>query len=97
MTTLPAAGFALEEVTRYLVAVPGTVVIVPVVPVKALPSVPVIVVAIPEIVSVVKATVAIPPAFVAELADAKVPSPLDLDQVTVRPAVATALLFASAS
>ena len=93
----PAAGLEFEEVTRYFVAVPGTVVIVEVVPVRLLPSVPVTVVAVAEAVWVVKATVAIPLALVVDVAEKNEPLPFDFDHVTVRPAVVTALLFASAS
>ena len=97
VTSEPAAGLEFDEVTKYFVAVPGTVVIVAVVPVRLLPSVPVTVVAVAEAVCVVNATVAIPLALVVEVADKNEPLPFDLDQVTVKPAVETALLFASAS
>ena len=97
VTSEPAAGLEFDEVTRYLVAAPGTVVIVPVVPVRLLPSVPVTVVAVAEAVCDVNATVAIPLALVVEVADRNEPLPFDLDHVTVKPAVETALLLASAS
>ena len=97
VTSEPAAGLVEEDVTRYFVAVPGTVVIVAVVPVRLPPSVPVTVVAVAETVCVVNATVAIPLALVVEVAVANEPLPFDFDHVTVRPAVDTALLFASAS
>ena len=48
VTSLPAAGLEFDEVTRYLEATPGVVVIVSVVPVLLLPSVPVTVVAVAD-------------------------------------------------
>ena len=98
MVTLdPAAGELLLEVTMYLFAAPTAVVMVALVPVKLPPSVPVTVVAVPATVCVVKTTVAIPEALVLEVAVAKDPLALDLVQVTVKPAVLTGLLLASAS
>ena len=47
VTLLPATGELLDEVTRYFVAVPTTVVMVAVVPVRLPPSVAVMVVAVP--------------------------------------------------
>lgn len=75
-------------------AVAGTVVIVALVPVL-LPVVAVTVVAVPETVCVVSVIVATPLAFVADVAAENEPLPSDFVQVTVCPAVATALLLAS--
>lgn len=97
VTLLPATGLLFVEVTIYFVAVPAAVVMVALVPVKLPPSVPVTVVAVPATVWVVKTTVAIPLPFVLLVGVANDPFPFDLLQVTVRPAVFTALLLASAS
>ena len=97
VTGVPATGLELEEVTRYFVAVPGTVVIVEVVPVRLPASVPVTVVAVPDTVCVVNDTVAIPEALVVEVPVAKLPLPLAFVHVTTRPAVLTELLLTSAS
>jgi hypothetical protein len=95
VTAAPATGLALDDVTRYLLATPTTVVKVLVVPVVP-PVVPVAVCAVPAVVLVVNETVATPLAFVVDVAVPKVPPPV-LDHVTTWPAVDTALLFASAS
>ena len=97
VTGLPATGELLLEVTKYLFAAPTAVVMVALVPVKLPPSVPVTVVAVPATVCVVKTTVAIPEALVWLVAVAKDPFAFDLLQVTVKPAVLTGLLLASAS
>ena len=97
VTGLPATGELLLEVTKYLFAAPTAVVMVALVPVKLPPSVPVTVVAVPATVCVVKTTVAIPEALVWLVAVAKDPFAFDLLQVTVKLAVLTGLLLASAS
>lgn len=58
--------------------------------------VPVTISGFPGVVLVVKRTVAMPLAFVVLVGVANVPPPV-LDHVTIRPAIATGLLFASAS
>lgn len=93
---VPADGVVLPAVTMYFVAAAGTVVKLAVVPVNAPVSVAVAVCAVPAVVLTVKETVAMPLAFVVLVALEKTPPP-ELDQVTTTPAVATALLPASAS
>ena len=80
----------------YFVAAPGIVVMFVVVPVLP-PVAPVTVVTVPETVWLVNTTVAIPLPLVVVLGEAKEPLPSDFVQLTVRPLVGTALLFASAS
>src|SRR5687768_693250 len=79
-----------------LLAAPATVVMVPVVPVRELPSVPVTVTEVPAAVLGVNVTVATPELFVAEVGLPKEP-PAPPVQVTTWPAVPTKLLFTSAS
>jgi hypothetical protein len=67
------------------------------VPVKGVASVPVTVCTVPATVPVEKTTVATPLAFVVLVGDANDPPAPVLLQVTVIPAVATGLLFASTS
>lgn len=95
VTPAPATGDELDDVTRYFVAVPGTVVIVDALPVLP-PVVAVTTCDVPLVALAVKLTVATPLAFVFDVAELKLP-PLVLDHVTISPAVATALLFGSAS
>jgi len=95
VTVLPAAGFALDVETRYLVAAPTTVVMVGDVPLTPVLSVPVTVVAVPLTVCVVNVTAAVPLAFVVDVAAENEPFAFDLVQVTTRPASETLLLFAS--
>src|SRR5438105_15900917 len=97
--SLPATGLVELGVTRYFVAVPATVVIVPLVPVLfgVSLSVAVIVVAVPATVCVVKLTVAVPFPSVVDVAVANEPFASDLVQVTMRPALETLLLLASRS
>ena len=94
VTLAPAIGLELDDVTRYFVAVAGTVVTVafPVFP----PVVAVTTCEVPDVALVVKFTVAMPLALVFDVAALKLP-PLVLDHVTVTPAVATPLPLASAS
>ena len=82
VTVPPATGLKEDEDTRYLVAAPGTVVMVEVVPVRLLPSVPVTVVAVPDAVWLVNTTVATPLEFVVEVGEVKLPLASDFDQVT---------------
>ena len=96
VTVAPATGDEEDEVTRYFVAVPATVVIVPEVP-EIAEVVAVTVVAVPETVCVVNTMVATPLPLVVEVAEAKLPLASDLVQVTVCPEVATGLLLASAN
>lgn len=95
VTLAPATGDELDDVTRYFVAVPGTVVIAAALPVLP-PVVAVTTCDVPEAALAVKLTVAIPLALVFDVAVEKLP-PLVLDHVTTSLAVATALLFGSAS
>lgn len=64
VTAVPASGLVLLDVTKYFAGAAGTVVTVPLVPVRALPSVAVNVYVIPAAVFAVKSTVARPFAFV---------------------------------
>jgi hypothetical protein len=95
VTFAPATGLALEDVTRYLLAAPATVVIAAELPVLP-PVVAVTTCAVPAVVLVVKLIVARPAASVVDVAALKVP-PFVLVHVTTWPLVATALPLASAS
>ena len=95
VTLAPATGDELDDVTRYLVAVPGTVVIVDALPVLP-PVVAVTTCDVPLVVLAVKLTDATPLALVFDVAVLKFP-PLVLDQVTISPEVATELLVGSAN
>ena len=97
VTLLPAAGLVLEEVTRYFAAEPATVVKGEVVPVRPAPPTPVTVAEVPATVWVVNNTVAMPLAFVVEVAVAKEPLLSDLLQVTITPGVLTGLSYTSES
>jgi hypothetical protein len=95
VTLAPAVGDELDDVTRYLLAAPGTVVMAGVSP--ALPPVVAVTTCdVPDVAAAVKLTVAMPLALVLDVAELKLP-PLVLDQVTTSLAVATELLFGSAS
>jgi hypothetical protein len=84
-------------VTRYFVAVPATVVIVPLVPFILSASIPMTIVEVPAIVCVVKTTVAVPLPFVVLVAAAKDPLAFVLLHVTILPDVLMELLFTSES
>ena len=93
---VPAVTEAGVPFTVSVVATPGTVVKLLVVPLYV-PSSAVTVCDVPETVEVVKLTVATPEPLVVEVPDAKLPPAPVFDQVTVRPLVETGLLLASAS
>jgi hypothetical protein len=95
VTLLPATGLLLLDVTMYLVAVPATVVIVGLVPVRLEVSVPVTVWAVPAVVLVVKTTLATPLLSVVLVPLANEPPVPVLLHVTTRPELATLLLLAS--
>ena len=86
----------MPEVTRYLLAAPAMVVMLALVPVKAV-VVAVTVVTVPATVCVVNTTVAMPLSFVVLVPVAKDPFTFDFVQVTTSLAVSRALPLASAS
>lgn len=96
VTPAPATGEAALDVTTYFAAAPAEAVIVPDVPVSA-PSVAVTVCSVPMTVWTVKTTVAMPEAFVVDVADANEPPAPVFDQVTTLPLVPTVLPCVSES